>query len=145
MSFLSSDKYVLVNEPPHDKTNKVTVHPAKTQISLCICPVWSGFAVRMKKAWALSYPLSAQRRHWSDWAGAQADLSFCWAPQSFCWFCHVAAQLLNMVCTDDSGEQTGQKALTGAGFTRISTMCTFLQWRTLVRHCCVGNKAQSDN
>ena len=30
-----------VNEPPHDKTNKMTVRPAKTQISLGICPVWS--------------------------------------------------------------------------------------------------------
>ena len=26
------------------------------------------FAVRMKKVWVLSYPLSAQRRLWSDWA-----------------------------------------------------------------------------
>ena len=26
------------------------------------------FAVRMKKPWGLSYPLSAQRRLWSDWA-----------------------------------------------------------------------------
>ena len=25
----------------HDKTNNVTVHPVKTQISLGICPVWS--------------------------------------------------------------------------------------------------------
>ena len=38
------------------------------------------FAVRMKKAWVLSYPLSAQRRLWSDWANAQADLSLCWPP-----------------------------------------------------------------
>ena len=29
------------------------------------------FAVSMKKSWVLSYPLSAQRRLWSDWAGAQ--------------------------------------------------------------------------
>ena len=29
------------NEPRHDKTNEVTVHPAKTQISLGIRPVWS--------------------------------------------------------------------------------------------------------
>ena len=38
------------------------------------------FAVRMKKAWVLSYPLSAQRRLWSDWADAQADQSslFAW-------------------------------------------------------------------
>ena len=28
-------------EPPHDKTNKMTVHPAKRQISLGIRPVWS--------------------------------------------------------------------------------------------------------
>ena len=28
-------------EPPHDKTNKMTVRPAKTQISLGIRPVWS--------------------------------------------------------------------------------------------------------
>ena len=28
-----------LNEPPHDKTNKVSVRPAKTQISLGIRPV----------------------------------------------------------------------------------------------------------
>ena len=31
------------------------------------------FAVRMKKPWVLSYPLSAQRRLWSDWADAHSD------------------------------------------------------------------------
>ena len=31
----------LPNEPPPDKTNKMTVHPAKTQISLGVCPIWS--------------------------------------------------------------------------------------------------------
>ena len=30
-----------INEPPHEKTNKMTVRPAKTQISLGICLVWS--------------------------------------------------------------------------------------------------------
>ena len=30
-----------VFEPPHDKTNKITLRPAKTQISLGIRPVWS--------------------------------------------------------------------------------------------------------
>ena len=39
--------HVLRNyEPPHDKTNKMSVRPAKTQISLDIRPVWSVFAVR---------------------------------------------------------------------------------------------------
>ena len=28
-------------KPQHDKTNKTSVRPAKTQISLGICPVWS--------------------------------------------------------------------------------------------------------
>ena len=51
------------------------------------------FAVRMKKAWILSYPLSAQRRIWSDWADAQADRSLCWAHMPFCWYCHALAQI----------------------------------------------------
>ena len=39
--------------------------PAKTQISLGTRPVLIRvFAVHMKKAWVLSYPLSAQRRLW---------------------------------------------------------------------------------
>ena len=48
------------NEPTHDKTNNMTVRPAKTQISLGIRPVWSVFAVRMKKHWVLSYALIAK-------------------------------------------------------------------------------------
>ena len=49
------------------------------------------FAVRWKKAWVLGYPLSAQRRLWSDWADAQADLSPRWAHMPFCLFYHDAA------------------------------------------------------
>ena len=44
------------------------------------------FAVRMKKAWVLSYPFSAQRRLWSDWADAQADLSLRCAHSHFVGF-----------------------------------------------------------
>ena len=43
-------------------------------------------AVRIKKYLVLSYPLSAQRRLWSDWANAQADLSLCWAHTHFVGF-----------------------------------------------------------
>ena len=50
------------------------------------------FAVRMKKPWFLSYLLSTQRRLWSDWADAQADLSLLGA-HSFCWFCYVVAHI----------------------------------------------------
>ena len=44
------------------------------------------FAVRMKNAWVLSFPLSAQRRLWSDWADAQADLSLRWTHTHFVGF-----------------------------------------------------------
>ena len=65
------------------KPTKWPLRRANTQISLI-----SVFAVRKKKHWVLSYPLSAMRRLWSDWADAQADLSLCWAHRSFYWFCH---------------------------------------------------------
>ena len=44
------------------------------------------FAVRMKKHWILSYPVSAQRRLWSAWGNAQADLSFRWVHTHFVGF-----------------------------------------------------------
>ena len=79
-------------EPHRDKTNKMACAPSEDSDQTGRMPslVWV-FAVRMKKAWVLSYPLSAQRRLWSDGADAQADLSLRWT-QSFCWFCHEAAQ-----------------------------------------------------
>ena len=57
------------------KPTKWHLHPAKTPISRGIRPVWSVFAVRMKKPLILSYPLNAQRWLWSDWA----ELSPLWA------------------------------------------------------------------
>ena len=89
-------------DPRHDKTNKVTVRPEKTQISLSIRPV---FAVRMKNAWVLSYPLSAQRRLWSVLADAQADLSICWAHSHFVGF--VISRLLFFSHSDISLSLTG--------------------------------------
>ena len=44
------------------------------------------FAVRLKKPWVLSYPFSTQRRLWSDWADAKADLSLRWAHSHFVGF-----------------------------------------------------------
>ena len=81
-------------EPPHEKTNKMTCAASEGSDQHGHPPsLMSDFAVRMKKPWVLSYPLSAQRRLWSDWADAQADLSPRWAQWSFCWFCHAAAQM----------------------------------------------------
>ena len=64
------------------KRTKWHVRPAKTQISLGI----RVFAIRMK----ICFPLSAQRRLWSDWA----DLSLWWEHMPFCWFCLEAAQTI---------------------------------------------------
>ena len=51
-------------EPPHDKTNKVACSPSEDSDQPGHPPsLIRVFAVRMKKPWALSYPLSAQRRH----------------------------------------------------------------------------------
>ena len=92
-----------VTELPHNKTNKMTYAPSKTQISLGICPVWS---VSSLSEWRNSGSLATHWGHckdWSDWADAQADLSLHWAHISFCWFCHKAAQLLSAhllrICT----------------------------------------------
>ena len=70
-------------EPPYDKTNKMACAPSEDSDQTGHPPnLIRVFAVRMKKHWVPSYPLSAQRRLWSDWA------------ESFCWFCHVAAHLM---------------------------------------------------
>ena len=83
-------------EPPHDKTNKMACAPIKDSDFQTGHPpsLIKVFAVRMKKAWVLSYPMSAQRRLWSDWVDAQAHLSLRWAHLPFCWFCHGASQLM---------------------------------------------------
>ena len=77
---------------PHDKTNKMACAPSEDSDHPSIRPVWSE-SLLLHEAWVLGYPLSAQRRLWSDWADAQADRSLGWA-QSCCWFCHDAAHIL---------------------------------------------------
>ena len=83
-------------EPPHDKTNEIHVHPAKTQISLGICPVWSESSLCAQWVHVAKDPSfrHADSEDWSDWADAQADLSLRWAHLPFRWFCHEAAHLL---------------------------------------------------
>ena len=73
------------------KPTKWHVHPAKTQISLGIRPVWS--EPLLCAQWVAKDPSfhHVVSKDWSDWADAQADLSLCWAHMLFCWFCHEAA------------------------------------------------------
>ena len=80
-------------DPRHDKTNKMICAPSEDSDQPGHPPsLIRVSAVRLKQNWVLSYPLSTQQRLWSDWADAQADLSFRWAQKSFCWFCHEVAQ-----------------------------------------------------
>ena len=67
-----------------------SVRPAKTQISLGICPVWSESLLYAQ--WVAQDPsfLHADSEDWSDWAD---DLSLRWAHMPFYWFCREAAQL----------------------------------------------------
>ena len=75
------------NEPPHDKTNKTTVCPTKTQISLGICPVWSESSLCAQ--WVAKDPsfLHADSE--------DSDLSLRWAHMPFCWLCHVVAEIMS--------------------------------------------------
>ena len=67
------------------KPNKVIVRPAKTQICLDR-PVWSVFDVRFMGNLGPKLSSCGQRRLWSDWADAKADLSLRWAHTHFVGF-----------------------------------------------------------
>ena len=64
------------NEPRYDKTNKMSVCPRRLRSA---CTQWPKLSSR------------GQRRLWSDWADAQADLSLRWAHSHFVGF--VMSQL----------------------------------------------------
>ena len=65
------------------KPTKWPVCPAKTQISLGIRPVWSESSLCSQ--WVACPKVSSceQRRLWSDWADAHADLSLRWVHSHF--------------------------------------------------------------
>ena len=74
-------------EPPYDKTKKMTVLPAKTQISqadLSLRCALNGY-LRTQAF----FMRTAKTDHY--WADSQADLSHRWAHRSFYWFCNGAA------------------------------------------------------
>ena len=73
------------------KTTKWHLRPAKTQISLGIRPVWSESSL-------LRCSSCGQRRLWSDWADAQADLSLHWAHSHFVGF---VMRRLNYIINQD--------------------------------------------
>ena len=82
-------------EPAHDKTNKMACAPSEDSDQPGHPPsLIRVFAICVKKAWVLSYPLSTLQRLWSDCADAQADLILCWVHLPFCWFCRVLAHMI---------------------------------------------------
>ena len=62
------------------------MRPAKTQISLDICPVWSDSSPGTQ--WVAKDPvfLHVDSEDWFDWVDVQADLSLCFAPGHFVGF-----------------------------------------------------------
>ena len=80
------------------------------------------FAVRMKKAWILGYPLSAQRRLWSDLANSQADLSLRWAYTHFVGF--VMSRLISK-----KSNICGYVSVNSV-IPKMKITSYFLQWKT---------------
>ena len=76
------------------KWNKWPGNPAKSQISLGIRPRRSRvFAVHWLGSWGPKVSSCAQRKDWSDWMDALADLGVRRAHRPYCWFCHALAHL----------------------------------------------------
>ena len=67
------------------------------------------FAVRMKKAWVLTFPFSAQRSLWSDRADAQADLSLPWAHTHFVGFVMSWLKWTHQIGKDRGSSWLGEK------------------------------------
>ena len=86
----------LTLEPWHDKTNKMSVRAAKTQISLGIRPVWSVPFLWVAKVAKHPCFLHVDSED-SEQTGRMPRL-ICVFAQSFCWFCHVEAHLLGGIC-----------------------------------------------
>ena len=80
-------------EPRHDKINKVSVRPAKTQISLGIRPVWSESSLSTWRKLGFLATHWAHSEDWSDCADTQADLILRWAHTHFVRF--VMSRLLH--------------------------------------------------
>ena len=82
-----------VFEPPHDKTNIVTMRPAKTQISLGVRPVWSESSLCAQ--WVAKDQSFFMRTETTliRLCGRPGWSESSQGAQSLCWFCHEAAHL----------------------------------------------------
>ena len=84
-----------LNGPLYVKTNNMACAPSENSDQPGHPPsLIRVFAVRSKDSQGPKASSSGQRRLWSDWAAAQADLSLCWAHMSFCWFRYAVALIV---------------------------------------------------
>ena len=133
------------NESQHDKTNKMVCVPSKDSDQPGHPPsLIRVFAVRMKKAWILSYLLSAQQRLWSDWADAQADLMI-WVFAGT--GCFVGFVMLRLKCSVKAVDiLTFFDILTSKSierFTQIHTSMWASSWENLPYAICEQQKRRS--
>ena len=84
-----------INEPPHDKTNKMACAPSEDSDQPGHLPrLIRVFAVRMKKTWVLSYPFTVKTLIRLGRCPGWSESSLC--ALSFCWFCYQAAQMTSI-------------------------------------------------
>ena len=82
----------VINESQHDTSNKINCAPSTNSGQPGHPPsLIRVFAVRSMDSQWLKVSSCGQRRFWSDWTDARADMSFRCANMSFCWVCHAAA------------------------------------------------------
>ena len=137
-------RYGHKHEPPHDKANKVACAPSKDSDQPGHPPILIRvFAVRMKEPWVLSYPMSAQRRLWSDWADARDDLCFRWAHSHIVGFVMRRLKCVIDIRTPDQRAKStvcSHYAHTPVTEQSEGPMDTVVSIRTPVDPCCAWNR-----
>ena len=97
-------------EPQHDKTNKMTVRPAKAQIILDIRPVWSESLLSVQYVAKDPWFLHADSED-ANQTGRMPRLICCGVHMSVCWFCHAVAQIYYGTTAVDASQQNNAVAL----------------------------------
>ena len=87
---------IYIIEPRHDKTNKVSVRPAKTQISLGIRLLWSESSLCAQLVAKDPRFLHADSEDWSDWADTR--LIWVFARRTLTLFMSCRGSYISLAC-----------------------------------------------
>ena len=82
-----------IYEQQHDKTNTVTVRPAKTQISLGFRPVWS-LCCPHEETLGLELPIERKAKTLIRLGGSPGWSESPLGAQPSCWLCHEVAHIV---------------------------------------------------